>query len=197
MDARAVLESLDIIAEAPGGVDRLRELLVGLAVTGRLTLTEGKSIEPGIRNPARASDRTAIAPAYQAALDCLPPHWSVLDVGQILDHQIGKMLNKKTMSGLERRYLRSVNVQNGFIDVQDIKSMMLEPDEWEKYSVEDGDIFVVEVNMGEWCFATDGKRLLPRSAAPIACPDGMSPGYFQLVFGSQGQPVRWQPEHQA
>ena len=45
MDAQTFLDSFPTIAEAPGGVDRLRELILDLALSGRL-VQHDKESEP-------------------------------------------------------------------------------------------------------------------------------------------------------
>ena len=36
MNADTLLENFEILAEAPGGIDRLRELVIALAVSGKI-----------------------------------------------------------------------------------------------------------------------------------------------------------------
>jgi type I restriction enzyme S subunit len=68
MNADTLLENFEILAEAPGGVDRLRELILGLAVSGEIsnsdlsswrttTLGEEVQIVRGITFPASAKGR--------------------------------------------------------------------------------------------------------------------------------------------
>lgn len=149
MDAKTLLDNFAAIADAPGGVQRLRDLAVSLGVQGGLptgdaadepasAVIERARIEVGLTGPRSA-------PADGAAQSrSLPRGWAWAEVGEIATHQLGKMLNKRTMTGRPVRYLRSVNIRDGYVDLSDLNEMLMEDYELEKYAVRDGDVLVIE-----------------------------------------------------
>lgn len=149
MDVQAFLSNFATIAEAPGGIQRLRNLAVGLGVRGGLK-TGGAADAPAsaLVNRARAElglDGPRPVQTEQGEnLDALPAGWAWAEVGEIASHQLGKMLNKQTMTGQPVRYLRSVNIRDGFLDLSDLNEMLMEDHELEKYAVQDGDVLVIE-----------------------------------------------------
>lgn len=149
MDAQTFLDNFATIANAPGGAQRLREMVVGLGVGGRLP-TGRSADEPASKVIDRARSELGISgprpiPAGASAeLGELPSGWLWAELGEIADHQLGKMLNKKTMAGRPVRYLRSVNIRDGFIDLSDLNEMLMQEHEVEKYTVCDGDVLVIE-----------------------------------------------------
>lgn len=149
MDAQTFLDNFATIADAPGGVQRLRDLAISLGVQGRLP-TGNATDEPAsaVIDQARAELELARPRSERggasAQLGALPLRWACAEVGEIVNHQLGKMLNKKTMTGQPVRYLRSVNIRDGFIDLSDLNEMLMEEYELEKYAVRDGDVLVIE-----------------------------------------------------
>ena len=47
MNARTLLDNFDLIADAPGGVPKLRELILQLAVRGKLVPQDSKDVSLG------------------------------------------------------------------------------------------------------------------------------------------------------
>ena len=70
--------------------------------------------------------------------------WSVKAVGEIADHCLGKMLDKRKNKGVPRPYLRNLNVQWFEIDITDMLEMRIEDDEVERYQVKQGDLLICE-----------------------------------------------------
>ncbi len=116
-------QHLEVLAEAEGGVVRLRQLVLGLALKGRLS----GNLE---RRPNDAN---------------LPPDWQVKPVGEIADCVLGKMLDKsKHRSGTQRPYLRNINVRWWSVDLTDLLEMFFKDDELERYGVQRGDVLICE-----------------------------------------------------
>lgn len=99
MDAQLFLAEFGHIANAPGGIERLRELIYQFAVTGRLVPQQAEegSAEPVLENVARIrrrliaekrwkrAPRLESAPLMPPAIE-LPPSWRwsrLLDLGEI------------------------------------------------------------------------------------------------------------------
>lgn len=73
-----------------------------------------------------------------------PMGWDVVEVGEVFDIQLGKMLDAKRITGQSSYpYLGNSNVQWGRLDLKEIKRMDFE-DDFEKYRLMKGDILVCE-----------------------------------------------------
>lgn len=75
----------------------------------------------------------------------LPKGWVETTLGEVADTQLGKMLSKKSRTGVgERPYLRNRNVQWFRFDLDDLAVMDFTDAEVEKFRVEPGDVLVCE-----------------------------------------------------
>lgn len=180
MDTQTFLNNFGTIAEAPGGIDRFRALVVSLAVRGGLG-TRDKA-DPPARDLVIQQGVSNVGGRFE-----IPSSWAWVRLTDVLDHRLGKMLNKKTMTGTPRRYLRSVNVRKaGGIDVTDLNEMLLETEEWERYSVLPGDLFVIEGgDVGRsavWRGEGGNQLAFQNQLHRLRARDGMPPDYFQLAI---------------
>ena len=75
----------------------------------------------------------------------VPVHWSVPPVYLRYAVQLGKMLDTNRITGEHLTpYLRNVDVQWGRVNVEELPSMDIAPDEFERFTVSDGDLLVCE-----------------------------------------------------
>ncbi len=75
----------------------------------------------------------------------LPPGWAETILGEIADTSLGKMLDRGRATGEHLvPYLRNVNVQWGRIDVDDVLTMDISPEEQSFFRLEPGDLLVCE-----------------------------------------------------
>lgn len=65
-------------------------------------------------------------------------------VGEVADHCLGKMLDKKKNKGALRPYLRNLNVRWFNVDTSDVLEMRIEDHEAERYEVRKGDLLICE-----------------------------------------------------
>lgn len=65
-------------------------------------------------------------------------------VGEVADHCLGKMLDKKKNKGALRPYLRNLNVRWFNVDTSDVLEMRIEEHEAERYEVRKGDLLICE-----------------------------------------------------
>ena len=151
------IKVFDTIAEAPGGTERLRELVLQLAVRGRLVPQDANE-EPSSVLLERIADEkfrlfregklrmpkplAPIAPE-EAPFD-VPDQWEWVRLGDITNSRLGKMLDKSKNKGPYRRYLRNANVQWFQFDLSDVLELQLEDTELEEYSVRENDLIVCE-----------------------------------------------------
>lgn len=153
---------LALLSDAPGGVERLRSLIVELAVSGRL-VPQHPGDEPGADLAVRlaASKRQVKADGGRRvkALDRtetsvwpfeVPESWT----WQILDDllwitggvTLGRKLAGRALVALP--YLRVANVQRGYLTLDDIKDIEVPADEVDKYLLRPGDLLITEG--GDW-----------------------------------------------
>ncbi|MGW3362324.1 restriction endonuclease subunit S [Streptosporangium canum] len=75
----------------------------------------------------------------------LPPGWEWATLGDIAETTLGKMLDRKKGAGLHPApYLRNINVQWGRIDLDDVLTMDIHPDERSYFDLRPGDLLVCE-----------------------------------------------------
>ena len=74
----------------------------------------------------------------------LPVGWDWCRLSTISEFDLGKTLDRHKNTGIYRRYLRSVNVLWGNIDLSDVKEMRFEDAELERYTVRKGDLLICE-----------------------------------------------------
>lgn len=121
-DGVRFVENFEALSEARGGIQKLRQLILGLALSGELSGPHDRKAEPG-------PDR----------------HWRRVRLDAVADCVLGKMLDKaKHTKGTKRPYLRNINVRWGAIDLSDLLEMNFENDELERYGVRNGDVLICE-----------------------------------------------------
>jgi type I restriction enzyme S subunit len=71
--------------------------------------------------------------------------WDRTDLGDLFEVQLGKMLSPKARRGISPRpYLGNANVQWGYFDLTDVKTMDFDDNEFEKFVLRPGDLLVCE-----------------------------------------------------
>lgn len=95
------------------------------------------AVKGGTREPRRESGLTW--------LGTIPASWPVLTVATEFQVDLGKMLDEKRQTGhWTIPYLRNTNVQWDRVDLTDLKSMDIHPEERERYCVRPGDLLICE-----------------------------------------------------
>ena len=75
----------------------------------------------------------------------VPAHWSVIALRHRYSQCLGKMLDSKRIKGDHSLpYLRNSDIQWDRINIDDLPKMDILPDEYERYTVRDGDLLVCE-----------------------------------------------------
>ena len=157
MTPQMFIRVFDMVAEAPGGIERLRELVLQLAVRGRLVPQDGEEesasvlleriAEVKLRLSKEGKRRTP-KPLPPIAMEEvpfeIPDHWEWVRLGDITNSRLGKMLDKSKNKGPYRQYLRNANVQWFRFDLSDLLELRLEDTELEEYSVKENDLIVCE-----------------------------------------------------
>ena len=157
-----VAANLTLLSGAPEGVERLRSLIVELAVSGRLAPQESDD-EPGALLATRlaASKAQALADSERRtkALDRpvlstwpfeIPESWSWQVLDDLLQITGGVTLGRKLAGRVlvALPYLRVANVQRGYLTLDDLKNIEVPEDEVDKYLLQPGDLLITEG--GDW-----------------------------------------------
>lgn len=152
-----LIEGFQLLTTAPDGVARLRELILSLAVQGKL-VTQDPMDEPAtsLLRQVRAErdrligegkikrDKPLPEIAHEEKPFALPAGWTWVRMQQIADARLGKMLDKAKNSGKPYPYLRNTNVQWHRFDLEDIKVINLEAHELDEYRLRPGDLLICE-----------------------------------------------------
>jgi type I restriction enzyme S subunit len=156
MDAQQFLAEFGHIANAPNGIVRLRELVLVLAMQGRLLAqVEGESASPLLEKIATekqvlVTSRTIRSPKLlrdvtnKDAPHAIPDTWSWMRFGQIAIHNSGKTLDSVRNSGHPRDYITTSNLYWGRFELSGIKQMLIRDDETEKCTAREGDLLICE-----------------------------------------------------
>ena len=186
MDTKAFFENFETIANAPGGITRLRELVLDLAVRGKLSQrqVDDKRISTLVSN--LQNELVPYGEMSEIRFD-IPNHWTWISLASVVNHQLGKMLNTSKMRGTKRKYLRSVNVrQDGNIELTDVKEMLIPESELSKYDVRVGDIFVNEGgDVGRnaiWLIQSDEEFAFQNQLHRLRPVCGVESRYVQFVL---------------
>lgn len=145
MNTEMFFDNFDLLAEAPNGVPKLRELILQLAVKGKL-VPQDPNDEPAsvLFDKALKEKSKKRLLRLEEISTHLPNGWVMVKMGDIVDHRLGKMLDKNKNKGNLYPYLRNTNVQWLRFDLGDIKEMRFEPDELEEYEIRIGDLLICE-----------------------------------------------------
>ena len=70
--------------------------------------------------------------------------WERKSIGEIAEHCLGKMLDKKKNKGTLKPYIRNKNVQWFNVDISDVLEMRIADNEIDRYSINRGDLLICE-----------------------------------------------------
>ena len=116
---RIVARIEELFSQLDAGVETLKKTKAQLAVYRQAAITEAFSVENNTHNV------------------CLS------DIAQIIGG-ITKGRDLSSMETIELPYLRVANVQNGYLDLSEIKTIKLRVDEKERYLLKPGDVLYTE-----------------------------------------------------
>jgi type I restriction enzyme, S subunit len=144
-------QHFDTAFAAPDGIARLRELILTLAMQGKLV--EQDPNDPPASELLREIEKERVShegtKTRKGKEKILPPispedvpyelpkGWEWVRLGEIGDTNIGLTYSPSDVSGIGIPVLRSNNIQNGILDLTDIKRVKMEVEE--SVIVQDGD----------------------------------------------------------
>ena len=113
-------------------LEEQKQAIIHQAVTGQIDIRTGQPY-----------------PAYKPSgvewLGDVPAHWEVAALRHRYSQCLGKMLDSKRITGnYLLPYLRNVDVQWDQVNIKDLPTMDIPPDEYERYTVQQGDLLVCE-----------------------------------------------------
>lgn len=156
MDAQQFLAEFGHIANAPNGIIRLRELVLVLAMQGRLLpQAEGESalslLESIVKEKQSLIASRTIRPpkslpdvAGRDRPHAIPDTWSWIRFGEIAIHNSGKTLDSVRNSGHPRDYITTSNLYWGRFELNSVKQMLIRDEELEKCTARKGDLLICE-----------------------------------------------------
>ena len=158
-----LLSNLNLLATAPGGVARLRELILTLAVQGKLVPQDPKD-EPAseLLKKIRSEKERLIAagkikrdkPLAEIATDerpfDAPIGWEWVRLGDVVLISSGVALGRKTAipSPVSLPYVRVANVQRWHLNLSSMKEVVIDNSELERFKLAGGDLLITEG--GDW-----------------------------------------------
>jgi Restriction endonuclease S subunits len=142
MHTQTFLDNFATIAEAPGGVQRLRDLVLDLAFRGRIVPQDDSEGPASVLLRHGESRHTRTEPLESPYR--IPVSWEWVRFGDVAESRLGKMLDKAKNVGPLRAYLRNANVQWFRFDLGSVYELRLEEKEIETYTLRTGDLIICE-----------------------------------------------------
>ena len=115
----------------------------------------------------------------------LPDGWKFCCINDIAESLLGKTLDKSKDKGVPKEYLCAINVQWGKFDFSTLKSFLIGENEFQRYSVRQGDLMVCEGgDVGRCAIWEENEREMYYQNAlhRIRCEYGISNYFLQYVF---------------
>jgi type I restriction enzyme S subunit len=192
-----LLSNLDVLATAPGGVAKLRELILTLAVRGKL-VPQDSGDEPAselLRRIRVEKDRLVAKglikrdkPQTEIAVDEqpfeLPRTWAWQHFGDVAQVTSGVTLGRKTaiQKPVSLPYLRVSNVQRWHVALDSVKDVVVDESELGRFQVRSGDLLITEG--GDWDKV--GRTAIWRDELPMCL-------HQNHVFKVRGFNAEWNP----
>lgn len=145
-------DNLSLLAGAPNGIKTLRELILELAVRGKL-VPHDSSDEPASKLLKRiAAEKKEFSPkvkklsetSMRAVAFELPESWCWASFGDIAQHNSGKTLDKGKNSGVPRNYITTSNLYWGRFDLTSVRQMLFEEKDLARCTAIKNDLLICE-----------------------------------------------------
>ena len=121
-------------------IERLQEYRTAL-----ITRTVTRGLPPEAARAAGLDPSPRLKPSGVEWLGEAPEHWSTPHLNARYEIVLGKMLDESKITGEHLiPYLRNVDVQWNRVSCANLPDMDIRPDEYERYTVREGDVLVCE-----------------------------------------------------
>ena len=140
----------------------IKSKILELAVQGKL-VPQDPTDEPAADMLKRVNPKAKIItdnPHYPK----LPDNWVLASLTDVCESKLGKTLNNETDEGIIQPYLCSINVKQGAFDLTVLKTAKIDPSEYERYSVYNGDLLICEGGDVGRCAIWKGDRIFYQNA---------------------------------
>ena len=147
----------DTLTRDPRAIAALKRMILQLAVQGRLVrqdsgdepasvLVERIKVEKAKLVQEGKIRKSKPLPLIKddEVLYALPDGWEWVRIGNITNHRLGKMLDKRKNKGEYFPYLRNLNVQWLRINLDDVLQMRFENHEIDEFTLRQGDLLICE-----------------------------------------------------
>lgn len=185
----ALLEKhFDIAFAAPDGVKKLRELILSLAMQGKLVpqdssdqpaselLKEIEKKKASLFKEGKIKQSKPLPKIKPEELPYdLPKSWQWVRLGNVGETNIGLTYAPSDISDTGTPVLRSNNIQNGKLDLTDLKRV--NKDIKQNVLVQQGDLLI--------CARNGSKALVGKTALITDLPESMAFGAFMAIFRSR------------
>lgn len=134
------------LGRVSGLCDRYKQAILAAAFRGELT-KDWREKNTDISTAKDFLTEASILPTDESNLHSLPNSWCWVMAGNLCAIKSGVALGKKRTSGtqlIELPYLRVANVQRGWLDLNEIKTILVTPKEAEALYLDTGDILMNE-----------------------------------------------------
>ena len=195
MTLEAFFEKFNLFADAPNAVAKMRDLVLSLAVQGKL-VDQISSDEPADKLLARLGLKSTVAKNSNAEIegDSLPPAWARVRFEDIALVAGGVTLGRKLgeRKTITLPYLRVANVKRGEIDLSVVKEVSIAEDEMDRYALRENDLLMTEG--GDWDKV--GRAAIWRAEIPVCLHQNhvfrarmrsaeLTPFWFERYFNSR------------
>jgi len=188
MRLETFFEKFEVLAEAPNGVEKLRQLVLQLAVQGQLApqrTEDGNARSIFGAGVTRSTAAAEVDPRYP-----VPFSWCWVRFAAVGEQRLGKMLDKRGNRGELKPYLRNTNVQWMRFELGDIKQLRLEPDELAEYRLRSGDLLICEGGEPGRCAIwrdTDREMYFQKALHRVRPRKGILPDYLAICLRIDAQ----------
>lgn len=155
--AELLEKHFDTALAAPDGIKKLRELILTLAMQGKLVprdpseqpagelLKEIEAEKQRLVKEGKIKKSKPLSPVTEQEKPyALPKAWKWVRFGEIAQHNSGKTLDGGRNTGLPRRYITTSNVYWGKFQLNNVREMLIREDELDKCSARKGDLLICE-----------------------------------------------------
>jgi type I restriction enzyme S subunit len=181
-----VLDTVDVtIRKAEQLIAKLQRAQQGLLHD---LLTRGVDDNGELRDPERHPEQFK-----DSALGRIPVAWRIYQLHELADIRSGiaKNSNRAVSNPVEVHYLRVANVQDGYLDLTEMSTLVVSQDEVEKYSVLPGDVLMNEggdldklgrgtIWNGEYCPCIHQNHVFV-----VRCEPTLAPRFLNIWTGSK------------
>ena len=152
MNAVDFNENFGHLANAPNGIEKIRQLILVLATSGRLSerqssdiSVEDRLVEYGDLLEEQRIRKKEFFEVGPDEISCsIPEHWKWVRFSEVAEHNAGRTLDKRRNTGTPRKYITTSNLYWGRFDLTEVREMLIEDKQLERCTARKGDLLICE-----------------------------------------------------